>query len=196
MKKFIYYLLQWTWGIPMNIIGSIVCLIALCCKCPVQKYRNAVEILVPWNFGGVELGMFFVRGKDCPSVSPHEYGHTIQNLWWGPLFPFVVALPSAARYWIREFKTPQGRRKFVAILMAAVSLLTLIIGVTSIIFGNLFFTVVAVLLFTYGLGICSWLFLKEIPDYENKKTKYDDVWFEGQATKLGTDANNGRWTWL
>ena len=196
MKKFIYYLLQWTWGLPMNIIGGIVCLIALCCKCPVQKYRNAIEILVPQNFGGVELGMFFVRGKDCPSVAPHEYGHTIQNLWWGPLFPFVVALPSAARYWIREIKTPQNRRKFVAILMAAVSLITLIIGVVSIIVGNLFFTLFAIALFCYGFVLCLWLTIREIPDYEQKKTKYDDVWFEGQATKLGTDANNGRWTWL
>ena len=68
LMKFIYYLLHWTWALPMNIVGGIMCLIALCCKCPVQKYRNAIEILVPWNFGGLEMGMFFIRGKDCPSV--------------------------------------------------------------------------------------------------------------------------------
>jgi hypothetical protein len=28
----------------------------------------------------------------------------LQNLIWGPLFPFVIAIPSAIRYWYRELK--------------------------------------------------------------------------------------------
>lgn len=27
----------------------------------------------------------------------------------GPLFPFVIALPSVTRYWIREFQLRQGK---------------------------------------------------------------------------------------
>lgn len=126
--KALYYIIQWTWGIVMNIIGGITCLVALCFKCPVRKYRNAVEILVPWNFGGCELGMFFVRGKDCPGVAPHEYGHTIQNLWWGPLFPFVVCLPSAARYWLREHKDQKQKKRWVRGLFAIIALACLVIG--------------------------------------------------------------------
>ena len=33
----------------------------------------------------------------------HESGHGIQNLLFGPLMPFVVSIPSAIRYWYREY---------------------------------------------------------------------------------------------
>lgn len=36
----------------------------------------------------------------------------------------------------------------------------------------------------------------EIPKYEKDLVRYDDVWFEGQATKLGQMAKEGKWTWL
>ena len=114
MKKSIYYFLQWTWGLPMTIIGLITYVICFL-WCRTYMYRNSVCIVVPWNFDGVELGMFFVRGKLNNSVCAHEYGHSIQNMWWGPLFPFVIAIPSAIRYWYRKFYTayiyPKNRKK-------------------------------------------------------------------------------------
>ena len=110
-----YYVIQWTWGLPMTLLGSIVFLICKLCGCRTYMYRNAVCIVIPWNFGGLELGMFFVRGKLNESVCAHEYGHSIQNLWWGWLFPFVIAIPSATRYWYREFYTkfiyPKNRKR-------------------------------------------------------------------------------------
>ena len=101
MKKWMYYVIQWTWGLPMTLLGAIVFCICRICDCNTYWWRNAVCIVVPWNFGGLELGMFFVRGKWNESVCAHEYGHSIQNMWWGWLFPFVIAIPSAARYWWR-----------------------------------------------------------------------------------------------
>ena len=195
MKRFMYYLIQWTWGIIMNIFGSITCIIALCCKCPIQKYRNAIEILVPWNFGGCELGMFFIRGKDCPGVAPHEYGHTIQNLWWGPLFPFVVCLPSAARYWLREQKGQNKKHKWIAALYSMILFVALIIfaiGLTGL-YG---FMIFAGFIVIYGSMLFGWLLWFETPKYENTPPRYDDIWFEGQATELGNRANNNEWDWL
>lgn len=194
--KFLYYLIQWTWGLPMNIIGGIACLVCAIRKCPIQKYRNGVEILVNNNFGGLELGMFFIRGKDCLGVRPHEYGHGIQHLWWGPLFPFVIGLPSAARYWLRHFKTPKTRRIFIFLLFTIVITVCVILTTLGFVFSSLFLVIISSLLCVYCIILCSWLFFKELPDYEQKKTKYDDVWFEGQATQLGNDANNGKWSWL
>lgn len=98
-----YYLIQWTWGILANILGAIIFLFAAAAKWPIQRYRRAVQILVPWNFGGLSLGMFILRGAANDSVLPHEYGHTIQNLRFGPLYLFAIGIPSAIRYWKREF---------------------------------------------------------------------------------------------
>lgn len=143
MKKFLYYLIQWTWGLPMNLLGLIVFIICCFMGNRHYKYRNAVCIVVPWNFGGLELGMFFLRGEINTNVCAHEYGHSIQMLWWGPLFPFVIGIPSAVRYWWRRF------------------------------------------------------YLKYIyPRNRKKLNDYDDIWFEGQATRLGNKALQNYWTWL
>lgn len=193
--KILYYIIQWTWGIIMNLIGAVACLVCAILKCPIHKYRNGVEILVNNNFGGLELGMFFIRGKDCPSVAPHEYGHGIQNLWWGPLFPLAVCLPSASRYWLREQKTQQDKKKFVAILFAIISAVAILLFTVAIIWLPWALIIIGAL-WLYGLGLCIWLFFIETPKYKTKPPRYDDIWFEGQATALGNAANDNKWSWL
>lgn len=188
--KFLYYLIQWTWGLLMNIIGGITCLVCLCCKCPVQKYRNAVEILVPWNFGGLELGMFFVRGEKNPSVAPHEYGHTIQNLWWGPLFPFIISIPSAIRYWLRKRQTEQKKKAFATIIFA----IAVIVGVALAFIPHILFIGLSIAL--YACIVYCWLIIIEIPKYNKGNIPYDSIWFEGQATALGEAATANKWKWL
>lgn len=131
-----YYTLQWTWGIIMNIIGLAACGLAKLLKWPIQHYRKAIEIICPINFGGVSFGMFIIRGVKCNNVLPHEYGHSIQNIIFGPLFPFIIGIPSALRYWYREINS------------------------------------------------------------EKITTPYDAIWFEGWASKLGKNIEEGKSSWL
>lgn len=126
MKKSLYYILQWTWGLPLNIIGAlafIVCgAINLWSSCiynktvfRIYRYRKAICIVAPKSFGGIDLGMFFVRGKYDENVCAHEYGHSIQNIQWGWLFIFVIGLPSllraAWRMFYRRFIYNKTRKK-------------------------------------------------------------------------------------
>lgn len=104
MTKSHYYVLQWTWGIILNIIGACVFVYALIAKWPISKYRNAILMEAPKSFGGLNLGMFLMVGKGNRSSVAHEYGHSLQNLTWGLLMPFVIAIPSAIRYWHRRIK--------------------------------------------------------------------------------------------
>lgn len=129
-KLFLFYLISFTWGIIMSLIGLIVILFSLPFK-KVHTYHGRLYATWSRGWGGMELGCFFVCGEDCQydSLMSHECGHTIQNCIWGPLMPFVVCIPSAFRYWYREFKY---HRK------------------------NL-----------------------------TPPTRYDDIWFEGQATEWG-----------
>lgn len=53
--------------------------------------------------------MFLTDNYDNESVKKHEFGHTFQNCLLGPLFPFLVAIPSATRYWIQEFRYRAGK---------------------------------------------------------------------------------------
>lgn len=104
MTKKKYYLIQWTWGFIMNFIGLFPLLWAVINKWPITKYRNAIMIEAPTSFGGVNFGSIFIIGKGCQKSAPHEYGHGLQNLKWGPLMPFVISIPSAVRYWYRRLR--------------------------------------------------------------------------------------------
>ena len=132
MSKLKFYILSFTWGLPMTLIGCIVSLVLLIAGKKPKKYGYSWYFEVGHNWGGLELGVCFLTSKNPSThIKNHEVGHSIQNCYWGFLMPFVICIPSAIRYWYREFKY---NRK----------------GLTP-------------------------------------PTKYDDVWFEGDATKRGTE---------
>lgn len=97
-KNLFYILIQWTWGFVQNLIGLIVFLIFY--KYKHIKANNVVFTEIPGNWGGITLGGFVFIDylpddeifKD--SVVRHEYGHTIQSLYLGPLWLFIIGLPS------------------------------------------------------------------------------------------------------
>lgn len=128
-RRWVYYLLQFTWGLPMNLIGSIVALVLVCFKKKAYRYGWNYCFELPVNFG-LELGIFFIAPiNGSTHTKNHEHGHAIQNIYFGPLCVGMVSIPSAVRFWFREIQ----------------------------------------------------YMIKKPP-----KTKYDDAWFEGQATKSGT----------
>lgn len=117
MKKVLlgigYWLIQLTWGILMTLIGLLVtgfCILFLKGKPHRNGFSYIVEVGGDW--GGLELGAVSLCGSysqpNGPCYNPswykhtacHEFGHSLQNLWWGPLFPFVISIPSAIRYWM------------------------------------------------------------------------------------------------
>lgn len=83
------------------------------------------------NWGGCEWGPVFLKDKhEGDHIKNHEFGHGIQNCFFGPFMIFLVSAPSSIRYWYRRIRTRRG-----------------------------------------------------LP----LKTEYDDIWFEGQATRLGRE---------
>lgn len=132
MNKFKFYLLSFTWGLPMTLIGCIVALILLVIGKKPQKYGYGFRFEIGNDWGGLSLGIVIITDK-TPSehIKMHEVGHGLQNCYWGVLMPFVICIPSAIRYWYRELKY-------------------------------------------YRKG-------------KTPPTKYDDIWFEGDASKRGTE---------
>ena len=107
MKKALFYLVQWTWGIVQNIIGLalFLCLVA-------RKHRLFHgAVITTWKLGSsLSLGMFvFTRTPYDQRLVQHEYGHTIQSLILGPLWLFAIGIPSLV--WCGCFKGYRGRRK-------------------------------------------------------------------------------------
>ena len=91
MKTFLFWLWQWTWGLPQTLIGVITYII--CRKCPHDRYRGTV--VTYWNQrGSMGVGMFLFLGCDDPQVRVHEYGHAVQSMILGPLFLPIMGIPS------------------------------------------------------------------------------------------------------
>lgn len=107
MKKFlsyfIFFIIQWTWGIILNIIGLFVAIGMICTRHRPYWCGPYIYFRTKWDFGGVEFGMFFIIGEQCDSIACHEMGHSIQNMIFGPICCFL-SLGSMIRYWYREFK--------------------------------------------------------------------------------------------
>lgn len=129
-NKTAFYILSFTWGILMTLVGCLAALALLIVGYRPKKFGYCWYFEVGERWGGVSLGPVFITSKK-PSLHTkcHEHGHSLQNCKYGP-FMVIVSLMSVCRYWYREFRY---NRK--------------------------------------GL----------IPP-----TEYDDAWYEGEATKIGT----------
>ena len=112
LKRILFYIISFTWGGIMTVIGLVVLLVTL----PFGKfgiYHGRIYKRIGKNWGGLELGCFFLCDNSADEyILAHESGHGLQNCLWGPLMPFVICIPSAIRYWYREFIWHFNKEKF------------------------------------------------------------------------------------
>lgn len=94
-NKFIKFLVDWVWCLPQNLIGA---LFKLFVKTNGKDEFTDVTIYNTYlNCGSVSLGkhIFLCKGHwGNTRVMKHEFGHYLQNLILGPLYLFVIAIPS------------------------------------------------------------------------------------------------------
>ena len=96
--KFLYYLVQFSWGILQN-LGGFLWFLRYLTK-PHSLYHGAIVTRVHRRHfrGGWTLGCFIFL-TDLPpeaehDILIHEYGHTIQSLILGPVWSLSIGLPS------------------------------------------------------------------------------------------------------
>lgn len=106
-KRWLYYVLQFTWGLPMNVIGFICAAALSLYKHPrMEKWHLVFEL--PVDFG-LNLGLIVIVPKEpARHIINHEIGHAIQNIYFGPFTIAVVAIPSVVRYWMRRWQRSRG----------------------------------------------------------------------------------------
>lgn len=99
--KTVWQILIWIWQAPQNIVGLIL---RLCYPWKPIPF-NGVDVVVDTRFkGGISLGRTIIVRKGYPAIPDtwkHEYGHSRQSLYLGPLYLLIVGLPSLlwAWYW-------------------------------------------------------------------------------------------------
>lgn len=92
MKRFIFLLIQFTWGLGQTVIGFLFFMIHI--ARPHRIYKCAIETQWKDKWAGLSLGPFiFVptnEDKDYQNGARiHEYGHTFQSLVLGPFYAIV-----------------------------------------------------------------------------------------------------------
>lgn len=104
LSKASYWVLSLTWGLLMTLLGLATAAVLLCCGKKPYPNMYGYYFVAGKNWGGFNMGPISVVSEN-PSrhTLNHEFGHSIQNCYLGPLLPFLVAIPSALRYWYREY---------------------------------------------------------------------------------------------
>ena len=96
----VWEILLWIWQAPQNIVGFVFRLIY---GWPNARFRGVPVVVSDRFAGGISLGRTIIVKlySDFPDTWKHEYGHTRQSLYLGPLYLLIVGLPSLlwAWYW-------------------------------------------------------------------------------------------------
>ena len=66
-NKVLFYVLSWTWGLLLNIVGAVVALVLIVAGKKPKKWGYCYYFEVGKGWGGMELGMFFLVNEN-PSV--------------------------------------------------------------------------------------------------------------------------------
>ena len=111
LKGIGYWLLSLTWGCLFTIPGLLVLLFfVVFTRCKVHKNGYGFIIEVGGNWGGYSLGPVSLCGRYSQENGPcydvgwyeytrrHEFGHSLQNIMFGPFMLFLVEIPSIIRY--------------------------------------------------------------------------------------------------
>ncbi len=93
-----WFWLDFTWGIMGTFFGFILSLVMILLGGEVvPRWGKHAKVLAPWYMdswrGAVSLGPV-LTGYRHFSAWAHEYGHTWQNRILGPLYVFVIGIPS------------------------------------------------------------------------------------------------------
>ena len=107
-NKWLYYLLQFTWGFVINFFGALTAAALILCGHKPEKHGYN------WYFritkgSGFSMGIFVIAPKEpTEHLIRHEHGHSIQNIYMGPFVLTMVYLPSVTRFWWREYQMYKG----------------------------------------------------------------------------------------
>ena len=97
----IQFISRFTWELPQMLIGlSIALLLNWTNRVKSVLYKNGTTSLkLSGHFGGMSLSPFIIgdeqiQKEESNHLFQHEFGHVIQSRIWGPLYLFVIGIPS------------------------------------------------------------------------------------------------------
>ena len=97
--------LLWFWQFPQHLLALIILRVFKATYAQNQPYPGK-SIYTVKKFIGVSLGNCIIVNENASELTiKHEYGHSRQSVWLGPLYLLVIGIPSAIfnNLWDRLF---------------------------------------------------------------------------------------------
>lgn len=111
IKGILLWIASLTWGLPLTLVGLLATITLLITGHKPKRFHQCIYFTVGHNWGGVNFGpVFIVDNYASEKTWRHECGHGLQNIMLGPLMPFVIAIPSAIRYWYRVYLVKKKKK--------------------------------------------------------------------------------------
>lgn len=112
LNKKEFYLLSFTWGLPMTLAGLAVACGMLLTGHRIHRFGPCFYFERGKNWGGMTWGFVIVVCEGAGAgLLAHELGHAMQNCRFGPFMPFLVGIPSSLRYHARRIFTRMTGRE-------------------------------------------------------------------------------------
>ena len=101
---------KWVWQFPQHLLALLLLKVL-----KPTRMVNGNSKIIYWFFvpqgkfskfiSGVSLGQYIILKTHIETTIRHEYGHSVQSLWLGPLYLIFVGIPSAVfnNLWDRWF---------------------------------------------------------------------------------------------
>ena len=103
LTKTQFWLLSCTWGLIMTLAGAAAAAFFLIAGKKPKQNQYGWVFECGKNWGGLSLGpISIVSSGVSQHTLNHEFGHSIQNCYYGPGHIFI-SIASAIRYWYREY---------------------------------------------------------------------------------------------
>jgi len=101
---FVHYALLLTWALPVTLAGWLIGLGVMLTGHAPKRYHGCVWFMFGNNWGGMSCGNTLLISDKMDAgwtkhTKHHEFGHSCQAAFMGIFWVFVVAIPSAVRYW-------------------------------------------------------------------------------------------------
>ena len=190
IKKTLLTIWIFVWSLPLTIFSLVASIFLLMFGAKPVRFGPAVAYKIGESWGGFELGgcFFTIDSHMYYSTKCHEVGHLLQQAMFGPLSPFMFTFPSAARYWLRNMRTINGKYTYSILLTIIGMAVFATIFALGLKFNILWIWVAGLCLMIYMIILGIWLIFFETPKYKpgKKYPLYDDFWIEGDATRRGT----------
>ena len=94
--KVLIKILRWIWEFPQHLLGFILTKLY---DVEYKETYNGVDVYVGDFPGGISLGQYIIISENSyrdkrARTKKHEWGHSKQSLYLGPLYLIAVGLPS------------------------------------------------------------------------------------------------------